>query len=226
MERRFPVIGYGSNPVPGQLVSKFGGDCLVPVVRGQAQKCDVVYNLISNMGYAFAELHVDASGAACADVSITFLDDRQLQMMIETEQNYVLAYSPRDVLLENGQFLSGGLDGYLYVFAGFRKIWVPRHLPLPVGVADLPSSSRVNPELTQEATLELVVSEFGLQECGIASADDLSKRIRNEAALSEGPEKLKYRIQRAVQNDPRSLAPLAQGVATVGSDPIRRLGDN
>ena len=27
--------------------------------------------------------------------------------MVETEENYILAYSPRDVRLENGQYLSG-----------------------------------------------------------------------------------------------------------------------
>ncbi len=106
MERRFLVIAYGSNSVPGQLTSKFGQDCVVPVIKGHAQGCDVVYNLISNRGYAFAELYIDGAASACADVSITFLDDHQLQIMVETEENYILAYSPRDVRLENGQYLS------------------------------------------------------------------------------------------------------------------------
>ena len=191
MERRFLVIAYGSNSVPGQLTSKFGQDCVVPVIKGHAQGCDVVYNLISNRGYAFAELHIDGAASACADVSITFLDDHQLQIMVETEENYILAYSPRDVRLENGQYLSGGTDGLLYVFAGFRKLWVPRHFSLPVGIAELPSPSRVIPELTQKATLELVAAEFGLPNCDVHSPEELSNRLRSEAALPEGPGKLK-----------------------------------
>ena len=72
LEERFPVIGYGSNPVPGQLLSKFGTDAIVPVVLGKIQNSDIVYNLISNMGYVFAEMIFNENTSE-GKVGITFL---------------------------------------------------------------------------------------------------------------------------------------------------------
>ena len=102
---------------------------------------------------------------------------------------------------------------------------VPRHFSLPVGIAELPSPSRVIPELTQKATLELVAAEFGLPNCDVHSPEELSNRLRSEAALPEGPGKLKYRIQETVERDPRSLPSLAQSVTAANSGPMRKLGD-
>ena len=39
--------------------------------------------------------------------------------------------------------------GALYVFAGFRKVWVPRSLGGPVPISELPSKGRRRPSLTQ-----------------------------------------------------------------------------
>ena len=86
-------------------------------------KIDIVYNLISNMGYAFAELAINQTSINCG-IGITFLDEIQLEKMIETEENYCLAYAPNNVILESGQSLQSGNNFGLYVFAGFRKIWV------------------------------------------------------------------------------------------------------
>ena len=217
MERRFAVIGYGSNPVPGQLVSKFGPHAVVPVILGAMLNADVVYNLISNMGYAFAELTLRQAGA-CANIAITFLDGRQLQVMKETEQNYKLAHSPSPVLLESGEMV--GRESYegLYLFAGFRRIWVPKTRQLPVPVAELPARGRASPSLTQSEVLQLIVDEFNLTSIGIRTSSQLSKRLRQEATLPDQPPKLKSVLQAQVEADERSWPPLVHYAPIVESD--------
>ena len=161
LEKRYAILGYGSNPVPGQLLSKFGKEAIVPVIFGSLKNCDAVYNLISNVGYAFAEMSINEDFTE-GSIAITFLDKYQLHMMIETEKNYHLAYSHSDVILESGEKLSGGEGNSLYMFAGFRKLWVPLNYDGPIPIAELPSSGRKRKALTQTETLKLVIEEFKL----------------------------------------------------------------
>jgi hypothetical protein len=214
LEERFPVLGYGSNPVPGQLISKFGQKAVVPVAYGSLPKADVVYNLISNKGYAFAEILFDDENTEIR-IAVSFLDEKQLKIMIDTEQNYHLSFSPVSVTLELGDVIPGGLNGLCYIFAGFRKIWVPKTYIGPVPIAELPSKGRTRPPLTQEQILNLVVKEFGLNTRGIKTARDLSDQLREEETFEEKPGKLKYELQQAVENDPRSLPPAAGSVILV-----------
>lgn len=215
LHRRFAVLGYGSNPVPGQLVSKLGRDAVVPVALGKLKDTDVVYNLISNRGYAFAELVVNQVGTSC-NVGVTFLDRTQLDRMVETEQNYRLVHAPADVLLESGQFLPAGVGSGLYVFAGFRRVWVPKTRKDPVSVAGLLSDDRENQGLSQRQVLELVIHEFGLGKVGVNQPEELANRIRSEANLPEGPPKLKFLLQDRVNQDPRSLPSMVDQLTPVG----------
>ncbi len=215
LEKRYAVIGYGSNPVPGQLLDKFGKNAVVPVVFGNIRNCDIVYNLISNLGYAFAEISFDENFTEKC-VGITFLDKDQLNIMIETEQNYQLAYSPLDVTLESGEIIQGGVNNSLYIFAGSRKIWVPSAYDAPVAIAEFPSSGGNCNALTQMEILQLAIKEFNLKKYGISTPNQLVERIRNEAHLEEKPGKLKYEIQKAVSENPRSLLPLANSLTLVG----------
>lgn len=214
LEERFPVIGYGSNPVPGQLLSKLGQETIVPVVLGKIQNSDLVYNLISNMGYVFAEMIFNEGGSE-GNVGVTFLDRRQLEIMIESEQNYYLAYSPADVILESGEKLLGGENNALYIFAGFRKIWIPAGYDGPIAIAELFSSGRRLKSLNQIETLELVIEQFNLKKKGLSTPRELAERLRCESQLDEKPGKLKYDLQKAVDGDPRSLPPLAESLTLV-----------
>lgn len=220
LAERFPVIGYGSNPVPGQLVSKFGREAVVPVIAARLSGSDVVYNLISNAGYAFAELTLDEAEST-AQVGVTFLDAEQLRRMRETEQNYRLAINPRDLELDSGEILSAQA-GASYTFAGFRPIWVPRRYSGPVPIAELPSAGRSRPALTQRQVLALAIEEFGLRGRGLSSPEELARLIRNEADLPEEEGKLKVELQARISADPRSHPPVARGVELVEGSSLPR----
>ena len=218
LSERFAVVGYGSNPVPGQLVSKFGEDTVVPVLLAEMEDTDVVYNLISNRGYAFAELAIGQVGVNGA-IAVTLLDDEQLGEMIRTEENYHLAHCPSDVALESGEVLKGGPGSSLYVFAGFRKVWVPKSYGGAVPIAELPSRGRSSAGMRQREFLELVVEEFGLQGSGILGPRELASRLCEEASWPEEPPKLKYMLQRLVDEDVSSLPSLASQLEIVQERP-------
>lgn len=200
LSKRYAVVGYGSNPVPGQLASKFGENTVVPVLLGSLENTDVVYNLISNFGYAFAEILVDQTNIN-SQIGITFLDDEQLQRMVETEQNYKLGFCPADIVLESGHLLAAKS---IYCFVGIRKIWVPESLGYPVPIAELSSHRRSNQGLTQKNVLQLAIDEFKLAKENIFTPEQLIYRIRRESHLQEGPPKLKYRIQKRIEQSPVS----------------------
>ncbi len=213
LEERFPVIGYGSNPAPGQLISKFGSETVIPVFQGIVRNCDFVYNLISNMGYAFAEM---ISENYCDGyIWVTFLDHKQLEKMIESEQNYNLAYSTSDVTLESGEILFGGINNVLYIFAGFRKIWLPSGYDGPIAIAELYSKGRRLKSLNQTETLELVIEQFNLNSIGLSTPYELVARLKQEAQLKEKPGKLKYDLQKLVEDNPNSLPSLAESHTSV-----------
>jgi hypothetical protein len=200
VDERIAVLGYGSNPVPGQLVSKFDLDATVPVIRATIQDSDLVYNLISDIGYAFAEILLDVPGVQ-ADVEITFLDRTQLERLCATEQNYHLARFPKMVMLETGDEL-GGDNRPVYFFAGFRPIWIPKSLDAPVAIAEFPVKNRLHQPLTQFDTLKLAIDDLDLGELGVVSVDGLVTRLREEASLSRVDDKLKTLIQKRVEDGP------------------------
>ena len=201
LEKRFAIIGYGSNIVPGQLLSKFGKDTVVPVFYGKIKGCDIVYNLISNMGYAFADIYKNKSIER--NIGITFLNHNQLSTMIESEENYKLAYSPFNVKLESNQIIDGGKNSALYIFAGCRKIWRPKGYNEPIPIAELPADRRTQKPFTQTETLELAIKQFNLREKGIQTPKELSMRIKEQDF--KGDRKLKEYLQDAVEKDPTSF---------------------
>lgn len=215
---RFAVIGYGSNPVPGTLVSQFGENTVVPVLFGGMNDADVFYNLISNQGYAFAEMALNQQKVK-GNVGVTFLDEKQLKKMVETEQNYKLAFAPANIILDSGEELKGGENSPAYIFAGFRKIWVPESYEGPIAIAELPSQGRKLKALTQKETLDLAIEQFGLRNRGINSAQVLADYVRTQADFEEKPGKLKYDLQKIVEQDPHSLKPLAEQVVVL-NDPL------
>jgi len=227
LRERYAVLGFGSNPVPGQLISKFDEDAVVPVIFGVLVDADVVYNLISAQGYAFAELALNQHGVK-GNVAITFLDSDQLQIMNETEQNYNLAFVPRDVILESGEKVRGGENNVPGLFyAGKRKIWVPEGYDTPIAIAELPSVGRTAIALNQERTLDLIVKKFELYKRGINSGKELSQHIRTEAT-EHRPDKVKDYLQRSVAEDPRSLEPVSSQVYILNNPkaPPKVFGDN
>ena len=83
-EKRFPVIAHGSNRSPEQLLRKFGRDAEIPVSRGVLADHDVVYSAHMTRYGAIAANLAHAPGVQVS-LWITWLTDRQLQRMHETE---------------------------------------------------------------------------------------------------------------------------------------------
>ncbi|NIR47718.1 hypothetical protein GWO43_04600 [candidate division KSB1 bacterium] len=216
VRKRYAIIGYGSNPVPGQLISKLGRETVVPVLLGKLRNAEIVYNLISNMGYAFAEVIINQIGIK-APIGVTLLDDNQLQTMMDTEQNYNLAHSPSEVELESGYIIEGGIKSPSYIFAGKRKIWVPENYGHPIPVRELESEGRLHKGLSQEEVLALAIAEFNLTEFSVKSPFDLILRIRQQNSWPERPPKLKYLLQDKIDKDDRSLSSLSSQVRLVES---------
>ena len=160
-------------------------------------------------------------------VGVTFLDEAQLRVMSTTEQNYRLAHCPTDVRLASGDLLTGGPSGNGYLFAGFKKIWVPPGLVSPVPVAELPAAGRSRSALTQFETLQLAIECFDLHARGISTPRALVDTVRREAEREEQPGKLKYELQKAVDEDPQSMPPLAASVDLISNDdvPTSAFGD-
>ena len=100
---RTPVLAFGSNQSPERLTQKFGhqADHLIPVQRARLHDFDVVYSAhISSYGAVPAMLQV--SDGACVELAVTWLDDRQLEIMHQSEisaANYFYA-ALDDVTLE------------------------------------------------------------------------------------------------------------------------------
>lgn len=81
---RTPVVAHGSNRSPEQLARKYGAAATIPVSRGWLAGYDVVYSAhITQYGSVASTLQYAPGTAAL--VSITWLDDAQLQRMHETE---------------------------------------------------------------------------------------------------------------------------------------------
>jgi hypothetical protein len=90
MERRTPVVGYGSNASAARLAEKFGHgpDHVIPVLRCRLHDHDVVY-ATHFASYGSLPAAVYASQGTVAEVSVSFLTDHQLEVMHASEgDNY------------------------------------------------------------------------------------------------------------------------------------------
>lgn len=92
---RTPVLAFGSNQSPERLQQKFGVEDghVIPVERGRLRDFDVVYSAhITSYGAVPAMLQV--SEGASVELAVTWLDDRQLTIMHDSEikaANYFFA---------------------------------------------------------------------------------------------------------------------------------------
>jgi len=202
LKDRFAVLGYGSNPVPSQLISKLGEDTIVPVIKGFSTNVDVCYNLISSHGYAYAEILLNQPNVQ-TNFFVIFLDQEQLEIMNQSEQNYELLAFPERVIIETGEEL-----GKLYFYAGKRKIWVPKEFDSPVRISEIGAKRRTGKQLTQIQTLKLAINEFELSKKGIFDVKQLVYTIRQQSANKNYD--LKYFIQEKVAQDPNSLEAVSE----------------
>jgi hypothetical protein len=118
---RTPVLAIGSNGAPRRLARKFGEDAVVPVLPARLKDHAVVYAAaITSYGSVPATL-VEAPGAT-ALVALTFLDDRQLEVMNVTEhvgRNYDVMRLPGAVEVDDAPF-GGEVTAYRSRFGPLR----------------------------------------------------------------------------------------------------------
>lgn len=150
-ERRTPVLAHGSNRAPEQLARKFGhlegSESRIPVTLGWLQDYDVVYAAhITRYGAVSSTLQ-HAPGCQGA-LAVTWLTERQLQRMHETEGAGGYAFgrlAAIELSLEDGPrarlsevFLYAGRHGCLAIDGQ------------AVGLAAVASRNRPHPALGQE----------------------------------------------------------------------------
>jgi hypothetical protein len=203
---RYAIMGYGSNLVPGQLVSKLGEGVIVSINAGIVG-ADVVYNPISDHGYAQAELLLGQDGVR-GNVGIVLLDDRQMEKIITQDPNKTLRISPLDVTLQSGETMAAE-DGRVYLFAGTRKIWAPDG---PIGIAERHSTGRRIEEKGHRDVLEFSIGYFGLP---YKDADHLITSIRDDRGIAQD-------IRDMVDKDKDSRASVASQLQEIEFNPDRK----
>lgn len=153
---RTPVLAIGSNQSPQQLTRKFGDSGEIPVQRARLAEFDIYYSAhITAYGSVPAMLQ-HAPGAA-VNLSVTWLDDRQLGVMHETELRAAkyryAAIDDIDLTLDCGSRLG---DVHLYVGINGHLI----HEGAAVAMAAAPAEGRRPRALTTAEVLEIVRERF------------------------------------------------------------------
>jgi len=149
---RTPVLAVGSNQSPRQLTRKFGDTGEIPVQRALLADFDIYYSAhITAYGSVPAMLQ-HAPGAAVT-LSVTWLDDRQLETMHQTElgaANYRYgAIDSIDLVLDDGMLLD-----VIHLYVGMHGHLV--HDGDAVALAAAPAAGRRPKALTTAEVLEIV----------------------------------------------------------------------
>lgn len=108
-EKRIAVVGYGSNASPQRLLEKYGDgpDSVIPVLRCRLHGHDVVYAThIATYGSVPAGLYT--SPGTVAHVSVSFLTERQLEIMhVSESDNYHFAVLPGRLDVDGVGYVEG-----------------------------------------------------------------------------------------------------------------------
>jgi len=152
---RTPVLGHGSNRAPSQLARKFrafqGRDAEIPVTFAWLDDYDVVYSAHVTTYGAIAST-LQAVPGCRVRVALTWLDDRQLERMHETEGHYGFGrLQGARVRHEAGPHAAG--DAVMMYLSDHGCLL---HDSAPVGLAAVPAEGRRHPALHQEDALALV----------------------------------------------------------------------
>jgi len=149
---RTPVLAYGSNRSPERLWQKFGSQAIIPVENAVLVEHDAVFSAhISSYGAIPATIH--SAPGTCVSLSVTWLDDAQLELMHESEikdRNYrVAALSGSLVTLD-----CGGELAEVLVYISQLGFFV--HDDGPVALSAIPAAGRRVPEMTGAQVLDEV----------------------------------------------------------------------
>ena len=164
--QRIPVVGYGTNPCPGQLAYKFRsiGSRIVPVIKGTLQGWDTVYKFVCNPGYAYAQL-IPAKDVQ-VEAWVTLLDQVQFEHMNITEGIFSDPKHYEVGILSNFTSDHGGLFPTIF-YVGNTKIFLSPQCDgrkhTPISIAEIPAQGRMTPSLTQEEILNHCLQVFELE---------------------------------------------------------------
>lgn len=153
---RTPVLAIGSNQSPQQLTRKFGDRGEIPVQRARLRDFDIYYSAhITSYGSVPAMLQ--RAPGAWVTLSVTWLDDRQLEAMHATELS---AANYRYAVIEDIEL---ALDCGARMDAVHAYVGVHGHLlhdDDAVALAAIPAEGRRPQALTTAEVLELVRERF------------------------------------------------------------------
>lgn len=189
---RLPVIACGSNRSPERLGRKyaaFRGDGTIPVERARLTGFDVVYSAhITRYGSIPATLA--ASPGTRVEVSVTWLDEGQLEVMHKSEsagENYDFVRLESVELALDGDGGWGEVLKTAFVYASRRGAL--SHQERPVAMAAATAEGRRHPALHQEEVQALVHARLGegcdLDRFILGSIEDAALRRARIARLAE-----------------------------------------
>lgn len=152
-----PVIAVGSNRAPVQLARKFAGMAVtVPVTRLVARDLDVVY-AAHMAGYGAVPATLAPAPGTTVELWITWLDDRALRRMDETEAVGV-NYDRREIALKTVE-ADGPAPRSALVYAARRGCLAFDGAAVPL--AEIPATQRIVEALGQRQVLERLHRETG-----------------------------------------------------------------
>ncbi|UCH73746.1 MAG: hypothetical protein JSU82_15685 [Rhodospirillales bacterium] len=181
---RTPVLAVGSNQSPQQLTRKFGASGEIPVQRARLSEFDIYYSAHVTVYGSVPAMLQRAPGTAVT-LSVTWLDDRQLEIMHDTELragNYRYAVIENiDLALDCGKSLG---DIHLYVGVNGQLM----HEGNAVALQVVPAEGRRPKALTTAEVLEIVrervAPNVGAQDFVLKLVDDPGFRTACTEAIA------------------------------------------
>jgi hypothetical protein len=159
---RWAVLGHGSNRAPGQLARKFahfkGPASEIPVTYVRLDDYDVVYSAHVTAYGAIASNLTHAPGCRVR-VALTWLDDRQLERMHETEGNYAFGRLAGAALVPDAGPAAACTDIHMYLSDHGCLL----HGGAPVGLASVRAIGRPHRSLDQPRVQQLVHAKLAAQ---------------------------------------------------------------
>lgn len=158
-----PVVGFGSNACPGQLVSKDLGQDIIPVIQAEMTGVFAAWNSFSKRGYPFAELAAGKPDSKLT-VYITFLKDKAgqgnspLHRMDETEPNYDRIEVPGGVTIPGSGEIAAD------VYAGKSNLFYSPTDNSPIAMSEVPSSDESLKSMDIREFINLLIKKLRLED--------------------------------------------------------------
>jgi hypothetical protein len=183
LDVRYPVLAFGSNAAPAQLLDKFKSidpsERVIPVTRGSVMGFALSHSPhVSNPGY-IPYVVVDSGPAAPLPVHVLWLDETQLRVMNRTEPNYRLVNAPAErypLTLESGETVAG--------YSLYRGNWGALRWPAERGAAPAGSQEEIFARMSRTQWFRELAGggDTGAQQLRLGADKVLRDRVRAELA--------------------------------------------